>query len=491
MQDAPLRVGVFPAHEHTRRPRLWSALEAAYPVSFEGREHGAVHQLDGVIAIDDGSGATPSADLPWPPAGLPCLFASGTETGERPTPRAVALAHDTALARPLRGAHLSDAHGMALEPPLASGREIVLATFDGAPAWTLAQVGAAPLHRVACAPVELGEGEALRERLRPGRCLALLALAQFLCDLSDGSTKQPGLRPQTQLHAAFVFDDPNLHWPSYGHLRYTELLRHADTHGYHLAVAMVPLDGWFADPRVARLFREGAARLSVCTHGNDHYGPELARPRTVAEGVALGGQALRRMAAFERRTGVGVDRVMVPPHEQISEPMARALWACGFEALCTTRPYPWMATSLEVPWLTRPPEAGALSAWHPADIVAGGLPVLLRADFIHPREDLVLRAFLGQPLILYSHHDLLAHGLAPFAEAAAAINTLGEVRWCSLAKIARASTSIRPAQTATPIATPAPRRRLRPVLRRVAAEGQVRLQAVLDSRRGRARSAAR
>ena len=343
------------------------------------------------------------------------------------------------------------------------------------------------MPRFKCAPAELGEGEALRERLEPGRCLALLALAQFLKDLTAESTTGPAQATQRAtppLHAAFLVDDPNLHWPSYGHLRFPELLRDARAHGYHLSIAMVPLDGWLFDPRVARLFREGAAQLSVCVHGNEHYGPELAGPASVAEGIALGARALHRVAAFERRAGVAVDRVMVPPHERIGEPMARALVACGFQALCTTRPYPWAVTSPQEPWLTRPADAGPLAAWGPVDVVAGGLPVLLRADLaLHPREDLVLRAFLGQPLILYGHHDLLRDGPGALADAAAAIDRLGDVRWSSLAEIARASV---PAHSVpNPAKLPMQPRRLRPVLRRVAAEGQVRLQGAVAARKDR------
>ncbi len=473
MDAAPLRVGIFPADEYTRRRRLWSALEDAYPVRFEGRERAAAAGLDALVAI--------GGEHEHPPADIPCLRAEGDEPIEAASSsRALVFAHDAALSRPLRGARLSEARCTALRPQTALEHDVVLATLDGAPAWTRARAGGHPTQRVACAPAELAEGEALRERLEPGRCLALLALAQFLDDLAAD-----GQRAASPLHATFLIDDPNLHRPSYGHLRYGELVRDARAHGYHLSIAMVPLDGWFADPRVARLFRESAAQLSVCVHGNEHYGPELARPRSVAEGVALGMRALARAAAFERRTGVAVDRVMVPPHERIGEPMARALPACGFQALCTTRPYPWAVNSPDLPWLTRPPGAGPLAAWRPVDVVAGGLPVLLRADFArHPREDLVLRAFLGQPLILYGHHELLREGPSALAEAAAAIDRLGEVRWSSLAEIARASSSV-DAVAPDPAIVALQPRRLRPVLRRVAAEAEVRTRAAVASRRGR------
>jgi len=424
----PLLVGVIPAHEHARRPRLWAALEEAYPVCFEGREAGALGELDALVAI----GTAPAF------ADVSCLLAAGAE-----------------------------------ETPDAT---------------TPVDAGA-----VACVPAELAEGEALRERLRPGRNKALLALARFLADLTAH------LRPAPPpLHAAFVIDDPNLRRRRYGHIDYLELLSNARAHGYHVSIAMVPLDGRLAhrDSAATRIFREGSEHLSLCVHGNDHDGPELGRPTRDEDARVLVAQALRRTAAFERRTGLTVDRVMVPPHERLSEPAARALRACGFDAVCTTRPYPWIADTLECHWLARPPEAGPLAAWHPVDRVASGLPVLLRAEFGHPREDLALRAFLGQPLILYGHHELLAGGPAALAEAAAQINQLGDVRWCSLGEIARA---LAPGRTAKDMAVhcpaedvhdpaaldaralgaiPLPPRRLAPIVRRLASEARDRAQAL-------------
>jgi hypothetical protein len=367
------------------------------------------------------------------------------------------------LARPLRGARLTDGYAGTLEH--VERNEIVLATLDGIPVWTD--------RRVACAPAELRVGEALRERLRPGRCLALLALVHFLGDITVH------LRPPAPpLRAAFLIDDPNLRRPRYGHLDYAALLHEARLHGYHLAVAMVPLDARLAHARAVRIFRAGATHLSLCVHGNNHDGPELGRLRTDAEAMAILGQALRRIAAFERRTGIAVDRVMVPPHERLSEPAARALKASGFAAVATTRPYPWVADTPEQFWLERPREIGPLAAWRPVDIVAGGLPVLLRANFErHPREDLILRAFLGQPLILYGHHDLLAEGPGALAQAAGQINRLGDVHWSSLGAIAQAHAPARPPAGdihAAPLRSP----RLAPLLRRLASEGRDRAAAI-------------
>ena len=104
------------------------------------------------------------------------------------------------------------------------------------------------------------------------------------------------------------------------------------------------------------------------------------------------------------------------------------------EAVTMSRPYPWVTGT----WLAAPGDAGPLAGWEMADQIAGGLPVLLRNGFKHPREDLALRAFLGQPLILYGHQHDLADGLDGLRAAAAQINALGPVRWDSLTGIARA-----------------------------------------------------
>lgn len=427
-----LRVGVHPARERAARKRLLGTLEQAHSVRFEARDAGDWADLDGVLSL--------GAEPPELPLGLPCLHAPGEERRLR-SPGALALQRRRELERPLRGAALTDGWSTALDGGAIDSEDLVLATSDGRPSW-IARAGTTVHTVVSIAPAELAEGEALRERLAPGRCLAMLALVHFLRSLAPQAK-----RPPSTLRAAFVIDDPNLHWTSYGHIAYEALQRHAQAHGYHVSVAMVPLDGWLAHPRVARLFRRHVGQLSICVHGNDHRGPELGKVRSSTDGAALAAQALARVREFERRTGVAVDKVMVPPHEALSESAAYGLLAAGFEAVCASRPYPWIDSRSARSPLVAPPERGALAAWSSREIVAGGLPLLLRAGFNAPREDLVLRAFLGQPLILYGHHDLLADGPGVLSDAAAAIDALGDVRWSSLAGVARAGVETRLAVT--------------------------------------------
>jgi hypothetical protein len=417
-------VGVSPQIASSR-PRLLDALAAFLPVRFEvlgGPDAGA---LRAVIALE-GSAETVPADVPT-------LMAGAERTLDADTARApIAFASDVALDRRLHGAALIDGHvgGLRLRD---GGGERVLAERHGVAVWTCAGVR----QRVAALPDELGPGEALRDRLEPGRSVAMLVLVHHL---RQAAAEHLWTAPP--LRASFVFDDPNLHWPTYGHLNYADVAVHAREHGYHLAVAMVPLDGWLVHPNAARTFRESAAQLSVLVHGNDHIGHELARATSAAEADRTVRLALRRMATFEARAGLQASRVMAPPHERVGAATMGALERAGFEGVCMTRPYPWLQGE-GMSWLTRPEDSGPLVAFTPHEVV-GGLPVLMRRGLDSPREELVLRAFLDQPLILYGHHEDVADGLDRMAAAARDINRLAEdVAWGSLSDVTRSSVRTR------------------------------------------------
>jgi hypothetical protein len=419
---ALIAVGVFPARELDLRRDLFAALEAAFPVRFEGREAGEQRDLDAAIEICR-AGISEATCIP----ALSLLVAEPIAGAE---PISQLLEEAPELDPRLRGATLPDARlGAAIHSgakiELAAGA-VVLASCLGEPTWTRRE----SLETALIAPAELGADEALRERLCLSRSAALLPLVHFLRELTAPIRWQPA-----PARASIVFDDPNLHWPSYGYVKLVELSQHARAHGYHASLATVPLDTWFAHPAAVRALRESAGAISLSVHGNDHNGAELGRQLTEADGLALAAQALRRIGAFERRSGVAVDRVMVPPHEECSEATMRGLLRSGLDALTMTRPYPWRARPPRS-WLARPEGVDALVGWRPADF-AGALPVLLRHPLLtRDAPELVLRAFLDQPLILYGHHgDLAEGGLDVLANAVDDVNRLGATRWCSLSEI--------------------------------------------------------
>jgi hypothetical protein len=422
----PVAVGVTPAEQLQRRPLLFAALEAALPVRFEGRAPGELRGLDAVLMLSE------TAE-PTPPSGIPSLWLATAESQAEGEAMPNALADMRKLDQRLRGASLPDNRlGTALgeAPKIAAGENAtVLAASSGTPTWVCDRDG----ERALLIPAELGAREALRERLCDRRSAALLPLLHFLREQTDSIRWRPAAA-----RASLLFDDPNLHWPSYGFVKLADLGEHARSHGYHVALATVPLDAWFAHPAALRALKASAGAISLLVHGNDHDGAELGRQESEPEAIALAAQALRRVEAFGRRTGVAVDRVMVPPHEACSRGTARALRRCGFEAISMTRPCPWLEWEPHS-WLARPEPVDPLVAWDPAAFVEG-LPLLLRHPLAQRSSaELALRAFLDQPLILYGHHDDLLDGPEALLGAVEEVNRLAPTRWCSLSEIAATS----------------------------------------------------
>ncbi len=447
------------AAQGAARPALLDWLERVYPVRFELEGSGDPRTVDGVLVLDGTRLAEVAEQLPRlvlaaaercddramhsPSATVDDAHStaghnarskavhdgsrSATAQDRHAIPphnsqlsSTVAMADDERLERPLRKRKIAErARGGELTLAPQSARDVLAHVEERAVWW---QSGDDRQHCSLYPLAELGDGQTLRDHLCPGSFMGLLPLLHFLQQLlSDQGWKLPAPR------AAFVIDDPNLHWPSYGFLKYPQLAEHASRHRYHLAFATVPLDGWRTDARAVTTVRENPAALSLLIHGNDHVARELAELGSDRQAEAAMAQALRRVAALERSSGLSVARVMAPPHGVCSEAALRAMFRLGFEAACISRPYPWRDGL---------PALSPLAGWHPAELVAGGIPVAPRQALTASREDLVFRALLGQPLILHGHHGDFADGLDLLEQAATDINDLGEVRWGSLDGVA-------------------------------------------------------
>jgi hypothetical protein len=406
-------VDVFPGRAIADRARLFGALQSAFAVSFrpyvDDRD-----DADGVLALATG----PEVRLPAELEGCrrPLFLASGRApaAGDR---EEVRLLSDSEIDQRLRGITLVDQLVAASEP--VERGNVVLASARSGPAWTLSSTEM-PRHTVRSVLAEIEPDQVLWSMLSK-RPIAFVALIQFLRSL-------PGSVPRDSppLRATFMFDDPNLRRRSYGFIDYQRLVRHADDHGYHAAMAMIPLDGSRAHPAAARLFTSRPDRLSVLVHGNDHVREELRALCDPRSATAVAAQARRRIARFERRSGVRVDRVMTPPHGLCSEETTRALGAVGFDALCAEH---------ALPWSEHLPSADVLAAWRPAEFV-GGCAVIPRMPLESSAASIALRAFLDHPLVIYGHHGDLAHGPEKLAEVADIVNGLGDVRWLSMGEIA-------------------------------------------------------
>ncbi len=409
-----IRVNIVSARGVEPCSRLLAALAMAFDVDFCA-ESTPCPVPDAVLEV--------GADGPARQFGVPTLAYVSTGGAVR-APSAVKFTNTPDVDRPFRGRTLEDQY--LPEGGLAglADDEVAVATVDGDVLWASRPCRGAERHRVAMPFPGLDAGQVLRDIFRPGRFLALLPLAQLL----DRLRQERGWR-RPESRATILIDDPNLHAVRYGHIDYRSIAEHARAHRYHVAFAMVPLDTWYSSPHAARVFRNNACFLSLLIHGNDHLREELGHPYGADVYASVAAQALRRIDRFERATGLEVARVMAAPHGRCVEAAAIALHRTGYDALCISRPYPW---------LQAPPADLPLVGWFPADHVVGGLPVLPRYAIAKEAEELVFRAWLGQPLIVYGHHGDARSGYARMAEIAAFVNGLGDMRWQSVAAIARA-----------------------------------------------------
>lgn len=422
------RIGIATPLESVARKNMLDTLGEALDVCFELRAFGNDTGLDAWV-LPQASGAM--LRRAWS-CGLPCyaVVADG-----QPFDAGVRFAVDfrlhEAVPDVLRGRCL-EAEGAAprrsLPPGMAEAEE--LASAAGRPVWAVRQAGKIEHHYCSFPLPGLGLGEPLFRQLRGGRCAELAPFLHFLKSLHTGKGWEfPPLR------ACLMFDDPNLHWRTYGFIDFANMAAHARVHGYHVAFATIPLDGWYAHPSTALLFRGASDRLSLLIHGNDHVARELARPAAAEVTEAALRQALVRIGKLERRSGVEVARVMVPPHGACSERALAAMARLGIEAACIS--------------------PGSLEAYNPgaawvrtvgvrfADMI-GGLAVFPRFGISDAcGTDILVAALLGQPIIARGHHRDVSEGLDLLARTAQQVNALGAVRWASPLAISRMNYALR------------------------------------------------
>lgn len=401
---------------------LLTVLADLLPVRFDSQlARGAQARITTVTALAAETGAAPTVPtLVLPHAGR----ADASSTLRR---QHIRFADDRRVPWPFRGRSVDtgadiDAEAMTSRSEPA---DITLAcTRDGRCVWSVNDSSGVAVHRTSLCPPHANAGVDIGLAAAGERFMQSLPLWQFVRELTEGQRHvDPPLR------AAFIIDDPNLHWPHYGFADYRDIAADALREHYHVAFATIPLDAWWVHRATAEIFRQRQRELSLLVHGNNHAAQELAQERTPEACGALLRQADSRITQLERQSGLQVSRVMIPPHGACSSRMLAQLPRQGFEAACIS------AGSLRAhnagqPW-TR------TLGFAPSEWVEG-CPVLPRWAFSGTTDmQLLTAAYLGQPLLLRGHHQDLRDGLEILRGFARAINALGEVRWCKLGEMSR------------------------------------------------------
>jgi hypothetical protein len=426
-----LVISVTPPDLCARYARFLEPLEALFPIVFRGRSIGSARGCDAALLI----GGTRADALALAEHGAPCLAVISASAGTAaPAAQWVRFGNSNVVPHHFRGRTLRELRSENEVLPLSprSG-EIVVAARDTHAIWLHreSEGGRGPID-LASTPLPVPGGDfLLAEHFGRDRFIALLPMLHFLRRL----TANLGWTPSAP-RACFVFDDLNLRWRSYGCVDFRELAQHARERRYHAAVAIIPLDAARVQADTAALFREYPEQLSLVIHGNNHVWLELARDRPEVERVAALAQARRRMAEFEPRHRLPVCAVAEPPYGVIRSDHVPALVALQYEAvLLTLARFPRFNGCLR-----QPPEFGL----HAAECLPGGLALVPRIRAAPGWEtEVVLAAFLGQPIVIAGHHFDADDDLNLLEQVASLVNEMGAVAWSNLSAIARSRFVVR------------------------------------------------
>jgi hypothetical protein len=336
----------------------------------------------------------------------------------------VRFSDDPVVPFPFRGRSLRTK--VSAQPTILSlsRDEKPLAICELGPVWAISQGEGAKHFRSGFELPALPPDGSLLDVLSCRRFLEMLPLLHWLREICVSA-----LPVDSPPRACFIFDDPNLHWPRYGYVDYRQLAAQAEKQNYHVSFATIPLDTWFTHRGTAETFRKHRSRISLLVHGNNHTKREFAQPYTEQERILLLKQAIQRTERLERRSGLAVARVMVPPHGACSEEMLAALPLCGFEAACISH------GSLRAHNKSR---AWTKTLGFLAFELIRGCPVLPRWGVSGDlKNTILLAAFLKQAIILRGHHQDLKNGPELLDELAEFVNGLGSVEWSNMTDMAR------------------------------------------------------
>jgi hypothetical protein len=277
----------------------------------------------------------------------------------------------------------------------------------------------------------------LKREFRAERFAAVLPLMLFARSaLGKAAWQLPKPR------ASFLVDDPNLRFARYGRMDLREVAAAAGELGFHLGIAMIPLDYRKTSRFVGALVTRHREHVSLVMHGVDHLRcefeadvPARAAASTLATGIA-------RMDEHRRLTGLDFARVMTFPHGACNATWLAAMRDVGFDAVLVSR---------ALPFLPEERMDDPLYELHPAEMSFRGLPIVNRFKAEEPLEQLLFQSWLGKPLVVYFHHAFFAGGLERLVETAAFIDRRIAPQWASVASIVESNYQLREGRLGTDV----------------------------------------
>ncbi len=423
MSPSPIRIAVAPAAEYQTYRLLFDMLSAGLQVTFEPYAASQYAGVQGLISLSDDEKLADEATK----NGLSLYQIHSSNPFVASPQSKIAFSSAASLDRAFRNSNLHDPSiSKWFRVPLVSEP---LAAVENNPVWCIAQHNGATAHHVGLELPAFAASDLFHQHFRGTRWFALVPLLHFLRHLLG-----PEGREFPESRATFIIDDPNLHRHSYGYIDFQALVKHAAAHNYHATIATVPLDSWYFNRDVAALFRAHRDRLSLMMHGVNHIADELARDYSEPQALGLLADGLRRMAAFESRSGVKVDRVMAAPHGAFAEPIADPMLRLGYEAGC-------VSVGSLIRWNPRKHWSPALGLPVVQAMGLGAFPVFHRVGT--NEVDIRLSSFLGHPIIVATHHHDFTSNFARIEAIAGIVNDIASPRWMTIEDISRTNYTAR------------------------------------------------
>jgi hypothetical protein len=415
-----IRIAVAPPAGYQAHRPLFDMLSVGLPVDFEQHTANDFSGLQGLVVLSNDEGLLQAASA----HGLGVYSVHSADASSVPASAGgIRFTSSTLIHRAFRDRTLAD-------PSLKSFCRVpqngpVLAECNNKPVWSVERSAAQDIHHSGIALPALCAGEFFHQHFRSARWFAFVPLLHFLRNLL-GPERWPVAKPR----AVFIIDDPNLHSSSYGFIDFAKLAEHAAAHNYHATIATVPLDTWHFNRGAAEIFRSKRRHISMMIHGVNHVADELARKYSPDDAVALLATGLRRIATFESRSGVHVDRIVAAPHGAFEESIADPMLRLGYESACVS--------------------VGSLEHWNPAKpwradfglpiaqaLGTQALPVFHRTGIMEV--DVLLSAFLGHPVIIATHHWDYTSNYALVESLAKMVNDVYAPKWMPIRDISRSN----------------------------------------------------
>ena len=234
--------------------------------------------------------------------------------------------------------------------------------------------------------------------------------------------------------ACLIIDDPLLR-PTYGCLDYNKLLEEMKLHNFFTEIGFIPWNYKRSDPKTVCLFLDNPDHYAICIHGCNH-GNEFGK-ENYQEMRALLATALWRMEQHKRLTGLPYDPVFVFPRGRFSSVAMKALKDQGYFAAFNSK---IQATDAE--------ELPAIEYRQPATKIYHNFPLFLRR-YPKDKSKFIEDMTSGRPIIIVEHHGAFWNGYKSITDLVDWINSLGNIKWCSLLKIAEYYLGTEPAPIIT------------------------------------------